>query len=245
MPDPKDYTQLTPASIECQCAFCGQMYRPKKRPTTTLYCSRECYQKMRQQCAVQYEEKSCEQCGALFGPKSRNDGGRFFRMTDFRNQRFCSVKCITDSQKQTIENVLTRLKLVNPQTGCEIWIGERNKKGYGVVSNEGHNQVVHRFIWQHFRGPVPDGMQLDHICGVKLCCNLDHLRVVTPRENSLADTSNCVSARNARKKVCPLCGGEYSFWPNGNRYCRPCRNRKSAAYLRRYRAAQKLIKGDS
>jgi hypothetical protein len=94
-------------------------------------------------------------------------------------------------------------------------------------------------MWQHYRGAIPPDLQIDHTCGAKLCCNVNHLRLVTARENSLAATSNNMAARNHRRVKCPLCGGPYSAFPNGTRYCKPCRHRQQMKYQREYRAAKR------
>lgn len=41
----------------------------------------------------------------------------------------------------------------------------------------------HRYSYELFKGPIPQGMQIDHLCMEKSCCNPDHLEVVTPKEN--------------------------------------------------------------
>jgi protein-arginine kinase activator protein McsA len=65
------------------------------------------------------------------------------------------------------------------------------------------------------------------------------LRVVTARENSLAPTSNSMGARNSRRLNCPKCGGEYSKFANGVRYCPVCRHTTMMAYQRWRRAEKK------
>ena len=227
---------------EKTCQWCRNPYSPKKRIMTSVYCSRECYQAMRQSEASRFDLKSCEQCGSQFGPRNRSDGGQHYRQTDFRNRRFCSPKCFTDSLKLTIDGILGRLE-TSPRSECRIWTGHRIGF-YGSVRWQGRNQMVHRVIWEHFRGPIPEGLQIDHTCGVKLCCNVNHLRIVTARENSLAATSNNMAARNHRRVKCPLCGGPYSARANGVRFCKPCHHRNQMAYQRRMRAAKRIRKSE-
>lgn len=45
--------------------------------------------------------------------------------------------------------------------------------------------LAHRFAFELERGPIPPGMQLDHVCRMKCCCNPAHLEIVTGAENML------------------------------------------------------------
>lgn len=59
------------------------------------------------------------------------------------------------------------------KTPCWIWQGRLNRSGYGP----------YRSTYIKHRGQVPRGLQLDHVCRVRACCNPDHLQPVTPQEN--------------------------------------------------------------
>lgn len=75
--------------------------------------------------------------------------------------------------------IYSRLVLVGD---CWTWPGANNK-GYGQVSLDGRMQQVHRVVFEHLRGPIPDGLHLDHLCRVPPCCNPDHLDPVTHAVN--------------------------------------------------------------
>lgn len=179
--------------------------------------------------------KKCLQCGANFGPT------RPSKPSEMKRRKFCSLACFHAHARNDIQRLLTRLK-ANPETGCNLWTGRVEAKGYGRATIGGKQVLIHRAVWEHFRGPVPPGKQLDHTCGVKLCANPDHLRTVTARENSLAATSNNMAARNFRRTACPKCGGPYSAFPSGVRYCKPCRRERQTVYQRGYRSAKKRKK---
>lgn len=66
-----------------------------------------------------------------------------------------------------------------PNTGCWLWTAAMSSNGYGSLNGISS----HRFVWTQLVGPVPDGMDLDHKCRTRLCCNPEHLEVVTRRTN--------------------------------------------------------------
>ena len=89
--------------------------------------------------------------------------------------------------------------------GCWHWAAALNAQGYGYTRLAGHGSQLgaHRVVWLLLRGPIPEGLHLDHLCRVRRCVNPAHLRAVTCRENVLAPGSRCASAVNARKAHCP------------------------------------------
>lgn len=70
-----------------------------------------------------------------------------------------------------------------PNSGCWIWLGTSNQWGYGRIQRLGKKTVVHRACYELAHGPVPQGLELDHKCRVRLCVNLAHLEPVTRLEN--------------------------------------------------------------
>lgn len=68
--------------------------------------------------------------------------------------------------------------------GCWIWQGAPAKTGYGRMSVGNQLQYVHRLSYEVHVGPVPEGLTIDHLCRVRLCCNPEHLEPVTRAENT-------------------------------------------------------------
>lgn len=62
---------------------------------------------------------------------------------------------------------------------CWLWLGAKNKKGYGWLNGG----LAHRFMYVLFKGPIPAGLELDHVCSVRHCVAPYHLEAVTRGEN--------------------------------------------------------------
>jgi len=72
-----------------------------------------------------------------------------------------------------------------PMSGCWLWIGALNGKGYGNFRGESLRTLqAHKFSYETFVGDVPPGLQLDHKCRTPACVNPEHLEPVTSAENT-------------------------------------------------------------
>jgi hypothetical protein len=67
--------------------------------------------------------------------------------------------------------------------GCWLVRGPTSA-GYGQVQIAGRKLYAHRVAYELFVGPIPEDLEIHHACGMKACCNPDHLRVVTHAENA-------------------------------------------------------------
>ncbi len=85
--------------------------------------------------------------------------------------------------------------------GCWLWRLRPATKGYGQFFVRGRRVPAHRVVFEHLRAPIPDGLQLDHLCRVRACVNPEHLEIVDGRTNTLRGES--FAAQNARKTACP------------------------------------------
>ena len=68
-----------------------------------------------------------------------------------------------------------------PMSGCWLWTGTCNEKGYGIFNKK----RAHRFSWMMVNGQIPDGMQIDHRCHCPQCVNPEHLRLATTSNNTM------------------------------------------------------------
>lgn len=106
-----------------------------------------------------------------------------------------------------------------------------------MIHRDGRMYHSHRVAYELAKGPIPPGLQLDHLCRNPRCCNPEHLEPVTCRENVLRGVG--IPAQRARMTHCDR-GHELTpenIVPSaGYRRCRTCYN----AYHRAYRARRGL-----
>src|SRR2546428_13034443 len=69
-----------------------------------------------------------------------------------------------------------------PMSGCWLWIGDRDRHGYGRLNWQGP-RAAYRLAFEHFVGDGPSGLELDHRCRVRACVNPAHLEAVTHQGN--------------------------------------------------------------
>src|SRR6202042_1668640 len=73
-----------------------------------------------------------------------------------------------------------------PELGpCWLYLGGLSRDGYGSWWKEGKNRPVHVSVYVALVGPIPEGLQPDHLCRNRPCCNPAHLEPVTCQENLL------------------------------------------------------------
>lgn len=116
--------------------------------------------------------------------------------------------------------MIRHLRRITPE-GCWEWLARISSEGYGTLRHE----YVHRLAYAHANGPIPDGLQIDHLCRNRKCFNPDHLEAVTQRVNVLRGTSP--AARAAASVTC-IRGhafdeaNTYIVPSTGKRRCRKC-----------------------
>ena len=107
------------------------------------------------------------------------------------------------------------------ESGCWLWLGTTKPYGYGNFAYMGESWRAHRFSYEHFKGPITKGLEVDHLCRVRSCVNPDHLEAVTHLENVRRGRADY----NKHKTHCPK-GHPYNVENTriykGWRKCRTC-----------------------
>ena len=142
--------------------------------------------------------------------------------------------------KRLLRDVVRFEKSTTKTESCWLWTGTISD-GYGQFYVNGRRVRAHRYSYEQRRGPIPAGLQLDHLCRVRHCVNPDHLEVVTNRVNVLRGDG--ITARQARQTMCrnghPLAGDNLAVCSRGKRTCLTCRRLHGREYMRQVRLRQK------
>ncbi len=122
---------------------------------------------------------------------------------------------------------------VQIEEDCWVWSGHLTD-GYGKFMWNHRQGQAHRFAYESFVGPIPEGLTIDHLCRNRACVNPAHMEPVTLAVNGLRGVSP--PATNARKTDCkwghPLSGENLIARPDG-RECRECHRRLCREYVHR------------
>lgn len=135
-----------------------------------------------------------------------------------------------------------RANYIEAPSGCWIWLGrDGNQFGHRRWTVQGKRVLVHRWAYERFVGPIPNGLTIDHLCRVPRCVNPMHLQPVTQWRN-VWRAQWSPPARNSRKTHCkrghPLSGPNLQIRSNKGRparQCRTCTNRRAQEYQERVR----------
>ena len=92
--------------------------------------------------------------------------------------------------------------------GCWLWLGTKTGAGYGEHYVYYRKFSVHRLMYSKYKGDIHSGLVIDHLCRNRICCNPDHLELVTLNENTMRGVG--ITAVNKTKTHC-IHGHEFTL----------------------------------
>ena len=76
-------------------------------------------------------------------------------------------------------------RLMQVETSCISWQGATDPRGYGRKGKGTREErYVHRAAWVRANGEIPEKMQIHHLCGNRLCLNVEHMVLLTHSEHT-------------------------------------------------------------
>ena len=117
--------------------------------------------------------------------------------------------------------------------GCWLYTGRLNRKGYGAAGSHGS---AHRYFYTRLVGPIPEGLQIDHLCMVPRCVNPAHMEPVTVQENLRRKYEAMVLPETCSRGHVYTEENTYMH-PTGYRDCKDCRKINKKNFRERRKAA--------
>jgi hypothetical protein len=115
---------------------------------------------------------------------------------------------------------------------CDLWKGCRDRDGYGAKWINGKRVMAHRWAYEQTFGPIPPGMQVDHLCRNRACCNPKHLEAISRQENIRRAAWRDTCTRGHAMAPANI------SWQSGRRKCRACHVEACARSRQRKREAR-------
>lgn len=144
------------------------------------------------------------------------------------------VAAISRSRGTVLERFERKIKRNEDPLGCWEWQGAKNKLGYGEFAENKKPIPAHRWAYVNQVGPIPEGMDLHHLCRNTSCVNPSHLQAVEHVENVRrgragqlrTNPSHCANGHL-------LEGNNVRVLPNGRLRCRECARNRNQRYEER------------
>ena len=121
-------------------------------------------------------------------------------------------------------NLSQRLQIkikVDLLDGCWLWTAGLFQSGYAQISIKNKTYRAHRISYEFWKGKIPEGLVIDHLCRNKSCINPNHLEAVTPSVNVKRGITIRIPKTHCKQGH--LYNKENTYIePNGHRHCRIC-----------------------
>lgn len=164
-----------------QCERCGASWsngagRGGAQPARR-FCSNKCKNDARNSARRIPAEVPCAMCGRprrLLNPSLA--GGMCRPCAAAQGSRVAA-----ETRRPSIDRFAEKVALTD--SGCLEWIATRQRNGYGAFFDGTTTVRAHRWAYEYFVGPIPPGLEIDHLCRHRPCVNPEHLEPVTRAEN--------------------------------------------------------------
>ncbi len=123
-------------------------------------------------------------------------------------------------------------KVVELPNGCWQWTAAKHDAGYGRFRFAGKMVYAHRWAYETLVGPIPEGLQIDHLCRNPPCVNPSHLEPVTNRENTmrgLTPKTHCPQGHPYSGDNLGITKDKYAY-QGKRRFCRQCSREADKRY---------------
>lgn len=182
-----------PTMIEFICIRCNKKFSQKKGTrgvgVAAKYCSQFCHYQHRRDKRVS-QTKTCKFCKDEFILENDKPSVAI----KWAASPFCSSRCSAlnrgiHTEEEIHQRFLSKVRH-DVISGCWIFFGGREKRirtdlyGWFKKSSRLRTMLAHRYSYEHYHGPIPDGLIVRHTCDVKRCVNPRHLLTGTTKDNA-------------------------------------------------------------
>lgn len=193
-------------TLVCQsCAATFEVFNSQLGKCNVRFCSRDCWR-----AGIKVASVPCPRCGIQFVPNPRT-------------QEHCSRACkVAHTKRPLLVRLWEKIDATGGTDACWPWTNSVNSGGYGQIQSNGRGSkrvTAHRVVFETIVGPIGAGLEIDHLCRNRRCCNPAHLEPVTAAENVRRGMAG--DLRTECKNGHPRSVGMTTF-PNGRRECKVC-----------------------